>query len=95
MDREREGLFATSRSGHDKGCLYVVVGEDERSLYLSDGKYKPLEKPKRKNKRHVQIINVRALDVIAHEAGAERGLRSNEQIKRAIKLFGQKTFPPT
>ena len=45
-----------SLAGHDKDCVYVVVNEDDSCVYLADGKGKTLEKPKKKNKRHVQLI---------------------------------------
>ena len=50
------GKLAISKSGHDKGQLYVIVGEDERNLYLADGVLKTIDRPKKKNKKHVQPI---------------------------------------
>lgn len=48
--------LAKSLAGHDKDHVYVVVNEDERDVYLADGKSRTLDKPKRKNRRHVQLI---------------------------------------
>ncbi len=51
------GTLVCSKAGHDKGQLFVVVKEDKNNLYLSDGKNKTVEYPKKKNKKHVQIIH--------------------------------------
>ena len=42
--------LAVSRSGHDKDSLYVIVKEEDNLVYLADGRLKPIEKPKRKNR---------------------------------------------
>ena len=49
-------LLARSKAGHDKGKLYAVLGEEAERLVLTDGKNRPLNKPKRKNRLHVQVI---------------------------------------
>lgn len=49
--------FAVSKAGHDKKHLYMIFKEDERNVYLVDGVNKTLEKPKKKNKKHIQIIH--------------------------------------
>lgn len=51
------GTLVCSKTGHDKGQIFVVVREDRNSLYLSDGKSRTVEYPKKKNKKHVQIIH--------------------------------------
>ncbi len=48
--------LAVSRSGHDKDSIYVIVKEEANMVYLADGKLKPLEKPKKKNRKHIQIM---------------------------------------
>ena len=49
--------LAISKSGHDKDNIYVIIKEEADMYYLADGKYKLLEKPKKKNKKHIQIIH--------------------------------------
>lgn len=51
------GKFATSKAGHDKDKLYVIVSADEKYVYLADGKYKTAGSPKKKGIKHIQIIN--------------------------------------
>lgn len=50
-------MLAKSLAGHDKGNLYMIIEVDERYVYLADGKYKTLDKLKKKNKQHIQIIH--------------------------------------
>lgn len=50
------GDLVSSIAGHDKEGFYIVVGTDEKNVYISDGKYKLLDKPKRKNKKHICVL---------------------------------------
>ena len=50
------GMFAISKAGHDKGKLYIIIKEDEEYVYLADGRLKPTDSPKKKKKKHIQII---------------------------------------
>lgn len=79
------GQLAISRFGHDKGRIYVILKEEADSVFLADGRLKSLEKPKKKNKKHIQVIkklsgNIMELLSSDREFG-------NEEIKRAIKLY--------
>lgn len=80
------GQFVTSRAGHDKGTLYVIVAEEEGFVYLSDGRRKEPGKPKKKNRRHIQPIN--AVDpALRKKLEAGEQVRP-EEIKYAIRQFG-------
>lgn len=78
--------LAISRSGHDKDSIYVIVKEEANMVYLADGKLKSLEKPKRKNRKHIQIIGKLPKEIT--EVCTQENFR-NEEIKRAIKLYQQ------
>ncbi len=80
--------LAVSRSGHDKDSLYVIVKEEDNLVYLADGRLKPIEKPKRKNRKHIQIIKNLPKDIT--EVFTQENFR-NEEIKRAIKLYQKQT----
>ena len=56
MDKFETGMLARAKAGHDTGRVYVITGVDEAYVYLSDGKLKPSDRPKKKKKKHVQII---------------------------------------
>lgn len=79
------GKFATSKAGHDKTKLYVIMNEDLEYVYLVDGDLKPLDKPKKKRKKHIQIIN-RVDETIQNKLETKQ-IIYNEDIKRAIKLY--------
>lgn len=92
MDKNRIGMLAESKSGHDKGQIYVIIKEDKEYVYLSDGRLKPLDKLKKKNKKHIQIILKSVSSILGSEKltaeNIEQGKEiNNEAIKRAIKLF--------
>ena len=48
--------LAVSLAGHDKGSVYAVVREEEGAVLLADGKAKTLDRPKKKNARHIRRI---------------------------------------
>ena len=79
------GKFATSKAGHDKAKLYIIINEDLEYVYLVDGDLKPLDKPKKKSKKHIQIIN--KVDEIIQNKLDTKQIIYNEDIKRAIKLY--------
>ena len=79
------GKFAISKAGHDKTKLYVIMNEDLEYVYLVDGDLKPLDKPKKKRKKHIQIIN-RVDETIQNKLETKQ-IIYNEDIKRAIKLY--------
>ena len=79
------GKLAISKSGHDKGNIYVILKEDSVNVYVADGRLKLVENPKKKNKKHIQIIenlSEEMVKLLKHD----REFR-NEEIKRAIKLY--------
>ena len=45
-----------SLTGHDEGELYVVFRVEGKFVYLVNGKQRPLEKPKKKNIKHVKKV---------------------------------------
>lgn len=79
------GWLAISRSGHDKGRVYAIVGEGETDVLLADGKARTVGHPKRKNKKHVQVIRKLPQEVAA--LLPEGGTFRDEEIKRAIKVY--------
>ena len=77
MERYEVGMLAKSKAGHDKGHVYVIFDVDETYVYLVDGVIRTIEKPKKKKKKHVQLIceqhEIQSID--------------NVGIKRILKLF--------
>ena len=52
----KTGYVVISKAGRDKGYFMAVVGIDEEKdfVIVADGKERPLERPKRKNPKHLQ-----------------------------------------
>ncbi len=81
MDKYEVGMLARSKAGHDKGHVYVIMKEEDAYVYLVDGDLKPIDKPKKKKKKHVQVI------LKKHEMSDI----DNVGIKRILKLFDKET----
>ncbi len=81
IDIVETGMLAKSKAGHDKGRVYVIYGVDETYVYLVDGIIRTINKPKKKKRKHVQIIcqkhDINGIDDVA--------------IKRILKLFDKET----
>ena len=58
------GELATSKAGHDKDRLYMIVGEEGECVYLCNGRLRGVEHPKKKKKKHIQIIHSSAQDTL-------------------------------
>lgn len=57
MNKEKfSGFLVRSRAGHDLGEICFVLSEDERYAYLCDGKHRSIDKPKKKNKKHLALL---------------------------------------
>jgi ribosomal protein L14E/L6E/L27E len=52
-----KGMVVISRAGRDKGYPLAVVGFDGDTVLVADGKERPLERPKRKNPKHLAGTN--------------------------------------
>lgn len=83
MDRYEAGMLAWSRAGHDKDRLYVIVRTQGEYAYLCDGRLRPLEKPKKKKLRHIQVI--RQIPKELQETAVEE--MKNEEIRKVIRRF--------
>ncbi len=74
------GEIVISKAGHDKGEHFVIVKSDSEYVYLVDGVFRTVDRPKKKNKKHVQLVHFKDSNLIKKYV-------NNEKIKRAIKLF--------
>lgn len=77
MERYKTGMLAKSKAGHDAGHIYVIMDIDDTYVYLADGRIRTVEKPKKKKRKHVQLI-CREYDAAAVD---------NVAVKRILKEF--------
>lgn len=80
MKELETGMLARSKAGHDKGEIYLICGVDEGYVYLADGKSRTCDRPKKKKKKHVQII-AEQYDI---------GAADDVVVKRILKLYKEK-----
>lgn len=83
--KELVGMLAVSRAGHDRGTTYVIIRDADEYVYVADGRRRTVDSPKRKNRKHIQVI--RKIQV---EEPAD-GFKDLE-IKRAIKTYQEETY---
>ena len=57
MVRTETGMLVRSLAGHEKDRLYIIIRQDEEYVWLVDGRNRTMEKPKKKKKKHIQVIH--------------------------------------
>ncbi len=72
-----KGSLVRACAGRDKGSLFVAVGVHDGFVYISDGRTRPLEKPKRKNPKHISPM---------HEIIQTQGL-TNKKLRQLISQY--------
>lgn len=72
------GLVVRAKSGRDKGRFFVVISIDGEYAYIVDGKTRRLERPKRKNLKHLFATNT----VVPIDS-----LNTNRLIKAELREF--------
>ena len=55
VQEPEKGGACVSVAGRDKGRYYLILGIEGDALLLTDGKYRPIGRPKRKNGKHVRL----------------------------------------
>ena len=68
------GRAVISNAGRDKTKVMVIVKETENYLLVCDGKERPVERPKRKNPKHLKLTTTY---LEAHQLETNRALRKS------------------
>ena len=50
------GWMACSKAGHDKDKIYIIIEETDKYVWLADGDIRKADNPKRKSRKHIQVI---------------------------------------
>ena len=53
MAEMKTACLVKSLAGHDKNEFYIIIRVQGEYAYLSDGRKHPLDRPKRKNIKHL------------------------------------------
>ena len=79
------GQLVYSKSGHDKGGLFIIIDIEDEYLHLADGKVRIIEKPKKKKIKHVQKVNY-VIEEIKEKIQGESNLK-NADLRKAISQY--------
>jgi len=79
----RIGCPVEITGGRDKGRIMAILGADASFVYVADGKHRPVEKPKRKNARHLKALKG-DLGEIGRKISAGMPV-ANSQLRRALR----------
>lgn len=85
MEIEKSNIVR-SGAGRDKGRLFVVLGVEGEYLLLADGKYRKLESPKRKKRRHVLFVASQEGTRLSGKIREERKI-SNSELRRTLAAY--------
>ena len=83
------GLLASSKAGHDKDKIYVIIREDKEYVWLADGIIKTVSNPKKKRKKHIQIIKCFQDDEVKTKLLENKDV-SDLEIVMALKKYKHK-----
>lgn len=79
------GDFVMTLSGRDKGKIFVIAEDAGEYVYLVDGIYRTLAKPKKKNKKHVISLAYSDTNLLGKWESQSKIV--DEEIKRSIKIY--------
>jgi ribosomal protein L14E/L6E/L27E len=84
----RLGQLVVSAAGRDRGRYYIVARIlDDTTVAVTDGAYRPVSNPKKKNVRHLMMT--RTIDSSLSEK-LLRGIGiTNEEVREALKISGK------
>lgn len=83
------GAVCVSLAGHDKGNVFVIIDETEEYVSLVNGASRPLAKPKKKKKKHIQIIHDE--EEWKRKNLIEEGRIRDEQIRAMIRSYKRRS----
>lgn len=87
MDISKSDIVV-SLAGRDKGQYFFALECDETYVYLVDGKGRKLEKPKRKKRKHVQLVLQNDSRVAEKLKSGDKVL--NSELRRELAAISQK-----
>ena len=85
------GYLASSKAGHDKGKIFIITEEEHEYVWLADGKTKTQSHPKKKKKKHIQIIKVYQDEEIRKRLLQKETIK-DEEIRKVIKTYKKESI---
>ena len=75
----------TSQNGRDEGKLFLVIGTEDNYSLLADGKSRKIEKPKKKNNKHLKLEEKTDIPITAKLISGEKV--TNNEIRRTLAQY--------
>ena len=75
------GQIVYSKAGRDKGKALIIISSSDIGVFVVDGKERPLERPKLKNIKHLELTDFCLSD---------NEYRSNKALKASLKRYQAK-----
>lgn len=85
------GDIVLSKMGRDRDRHYIVMSLDENYVFICDGDYHKVAKPKKKKTKHVEATGGRS-EYVAGKI-AEDAKVTNTELRRAIAEFAGTDVP--
>lgn len=83
MEEITQGMLAWSRAGHDRDTLYLICRVEDEFVYLCDGRLKEFQNPKKKRKKHIQVMKRIPCELAEWDGSTLR----NEEIRKILKKY--------
>ncbi len=71
----QKGRIVVPNAGKDQGKRMAVLSVDEHGVYIVNGREHPLDRPKRKNPRHLIVLD---------QTVAQSDMETNRTLRRAL-----------
>ncbi|GEM_PF-153045 len=78
------GDLVISRAGRDAGTVYFVTGLCGKLAVVADGKKHALERPKKKNVKHLEKLCASKEERDAAESAAEREFGADGKLRKTL-----------
>ncbi len=87
----RPGAIVRSLAGRDQGNCYVVLRQvDERLVAVCNGRQRPIDRPKQKNRRHLEVLGWADATLALR---LERGDKvTDHDVVKALEAFPSRVF---
>ena len=83
--------IVTSTAGRDKGEVFFVLATEGDFLLLADGKTRPVERPKRKRRKHAALLR-RDGGAVSQRIRSKEKI-TNSELRKAIAAYSGKENP--
>lgn len=81
------GQIIISKAGHDRGKIYAVIKTEADGAWLADGKLRTIDRPKFKNRKHIQKTHYMVSDITGT---AKEAPMTDLSIYKCIKVYASK-----